>query len=52
MKIKKILSLLLAVAMTLSVFVSCGDKPESTNLAAPANFALDEMSGVVTWNRV
>ena len=52
MKIKKILSLLLAVAMTLSVFVSCGDKPESTNLAAPANVAVDEKSGVVTWNRV
>ncbi len=51
MKIKKILSLLLAVAMTLSVFVSCGDKPESENFAAPANLSVDER-GVVTWDKV
>lgn len=55
MKIKRILSLLLAVAMTLSFFVSCGGNPgntsENSNLAAPANVAVDE-HGVVTWDRV
>lgn len=55
MKTKRILSLLLAVAMTLSFFVSCGGNPgntsENSNLAAPANVAVDE-HGVVTWDRV
>lgn len=53
MKIKRILSLLLAVAMTLSFFVSCGETPDdsSVKLAAPANVAVDDR-GVVTWDRV
>ena len=53
MKIKRILSLLLAVAMTLSFLVSCGEKPDdsSVKLAAPANVAVDDR-GVVTWDRV
>ena len=53
MKIKRILSLLLAVAMTLSFFVSCGKTPEESpsKLVAPENVAVDD-NGVVTWDRV
>lgn len=52
MKFKKIIGLLLAAVLTLSIFASCGvEKDSSSSLSAPANVSVDA-DGVVTWDSV
>lgn len=51
MKFKKIIGLLLAAMLTLSVFASCGGKQSETVLSAPANVSVDT-EGTVTWDAV
>ena len=59
MKIKRIICLILAVAMTFAFVTSCGEKPSSESesgsdvvkTTAPRNVKVDN-SGLVTWDAI